>query len=173
MTGNVTKAIAKDFYKQMARYCDGNAKDAESYWQGALEAICRTIYLEGKVDIPGLGRMFLTHKEESVVNRTEIDGTKSSYYIPPRDYPNFDPEDDFINDINFTGVTKKYRYRARMNALTNRDYLRIRRANEVNGAESQDIFREKEEHKERFADFLKQKIETFNERKSTEDEVAE
>ena len=85
--------------------------------------------------------------------------------------PYFIPEDDFINDINCVGVTKKYRKRLKEGALTERDYEREARANAMDSVSA--MYEDRtEQAQEDFQQTLKQKR-IDNKRKKLNDEKDE
>lgn len=116
----------KEFFALASKIIEGNPKPktAEKYWEGFLEVIAREIYYHGSCRLPHLGKFTVKHIEEKIQIQKTPEGKEISYKVPERDIPVFTPHDDFINDMNYKGVTKQYRKRLKQGRLTARDYRR-------------------------------------------------
>lgn len=147
----------KDFYTRVARSRGMNEKSVREWWSAFYEQIITMLFITGRCVLPDIGTFVLVEKEEQVQKQTDADGEEHLYIVPARSYPVFYVDDDFINDINMTGVTKSYRKRLRKGTLTQRDYLRIQRAEKMQVSEV-DIARKNEEKaKMDFEKLLKEK----------------
>lgn len=116
----------KEFFALVSKIMEGNpkVKTIEKYWEGFLEAIAREIYYHGSCRLPHLGKFVIKHIDEKIQLQKTSEGKNITYKVPERDIPIFIPHDDFINDINYKGVTKQYRKRLKQGKLTSRDYRR-------------------------------------------------
>lgn len=155
------KIDARDFYLLASRIADAKPSSATKWWEMFYEVIVRECYLTGVVYLPNIGYITLKRKKETLRKTVNPDGTVEYNKIPARDYPVVKFDDDFINDINMTGVTKNYRLRLKNGALSVRDKERERRArellsdNEVENAKAQKRRREElfDEFEERMKDY--------------------
>ena len=105
----------------------------------AAEVHTNEIYGRVLFKIPKIGYLTLQHMEEKVQKQTDGEGGFKYYVVPERDKPVFTPDDEFIDDINMTGVTKSYRKRLKHDGLTLRDKERERRAKQILGLDIQEI----------------------------------
>ena len=118
----------QDFYEVAAKMADcKSAKVAKKWWLAFVEVIVSEMYAKGSCRLPYIGIFNSYLIEESKSIQYGKDGNRHEYLVPERILPTFRPVDNFINDINGTGVTKEYRKRLRKGALVQRDYLRILR----------------------------------------------
>lgn len=157
--GNSSKNTDKELYTDIARLLDVSVPTVKRYIvDGFYEAIVRRIYLQRSCTIPNLGTITLVHEPEYYQKQTDENGNEVVYKIPARDKPVFTPHDTFINDVNYMGVTKAYRKRAKKNQLTAMDYRRQQRAAELGefGSKAQEQI---EKSKENFKELLKKKKE--------------
>lgn len=155
--GNSNKNTDKELYTDIARLLDVSPQTVKKYIvDGFYEAIVRRIYLQRSCTIPNLGTFTLVHEPESYQRQINENGEEVIYKIPARDKPVFTPHDTFINDINYMGVTKAYRKRAKKNQLTAMDYRRQQRAAELGSYGSMTPERI-EQSKENFKELLEKK----------------
>ena len=157
--GNSNKNTGKELFTDIARLLDVSPQTAKRYIiDGLYEAIVRRIYLQRSCTIPNLGTFTLVHEPESYQKQINDNGEEVIYKAPARDKPVFTPHDTFINDVNYMGVTKAYRKRAKKNQLTAMDYRRQQRAAELGeyGSKAQERI---EQSKENFKELLKKKKE--------------
>lgn len=146
----------KEFFQQVARFKDSQPKTAAEWWAAIQEVIIRQMFYDGCCRLPGIG-LFTIEEEPEKLSKQTLDGKTVVYRVPARIKPVFHAEDDFINDINMSGVTKKYRKRLKANALTYRDIERQLRADEI-GEVVQDMMAERKESAQaEFQELLKQK----------------
>ena len=118
----------REFYTGVSRFLDVTQDTIRRYWtNGFYEFIVREVWLKGTLRIPHLGTFSLKHMDEKFQTQTDVDGNKVVYRVPERDIPVFTPADDFTNDVNFEGVTKNYRRRAKANRLNPADIRRQER----------------------------------------------
>lgn len=147
----------KEFFQQVARFKDSRPQTAAEWWAAIQEVIVRQVFYDGCCRLPGIGLFTVEEEPEKMVKYEEKNGKTVVYKVPARVRPVFHAEDDFINDINMSGVTKAYRKRLRHNALTYRDIERQLRADEV-GEVVQDMMAERKESAQAaFQELLKQK----------------
>lgn len=157
--GNSNKNTDKELYTDISRLLGVSPQTVKRYIiDGFYEAIVRRIYLQRSCTIPNLGTFTLIHEPESYQKQVNESGEEVIYKVPARDKPVFTPHDTFINDVNYMGVTKAYRKRARKNQLTAMDYRRQQRAAELGeyGSKAQERI---EQSKENFKELLKKKKE--------------
>lgn len=155
--GNSDKNTGKELYADIARILDVSIKTVKRYIvDGFYEAVVRRLYLQRSCTIPNLGTFTLVHEPESYQRQMNENGEEVIYKVPARDKPIFTPHDTFINDVNYMGVTKAYRKRAKKNQLTAMDYRRQQRAAELGeyGSKAQDRI---EQSKENFKELLEKK----------------
>ena len=130
--GNSNKNTDKELFTDIARLLDVSIQTVRRYVvDGFYEAVVRRLYAKGSCTIPNLGTFTLVHEPESYQKQKNENGEEVIYRVPARDKPVFIPHDTFINDVNFMGVTKAYRKRAKKNQLTAMDYRRMQRAEEL------------------------------------------
>lgn len=157
--GNSNKNTDKEFYTDISRLLGVSVQTVKRYViEGFYEAIVRRIYLQRSCTIPNLGTFTLVHEPEYYQKQINENGEEVIYKVPARDKPVFTPHDTFINDVNYMGVTRAYRKRARKNQLTAMDYRRQQRAAELGeyGSKAQERI---EQSKENFKELLKKKKE--------------
>lgn len=122
----------KEFFKQACRWKDSTSIQTAAEWWGAFqEVIIREVFYNGSCRVPGLGIFTVTEEPSYYQTQKTPNGKTMTYLVQSRIKPNFTPEDDFINDINMQGVTKKYRRRLKEGALNERDYARQVRADSL------------------------------------------
>lgn len=122
----------KEFFKQACRWKDSSSiQTAAEWWSAFQEVIIREIFYNGCCRVPGLGTFTVTEEPSHYQTQKMSSGKTMTYLVPGRIKPDFTPEDDFINDINMQGVTKKYRRRLKEGSLTERDYARQIRADSL------------------------------------------
>lgn len=132
VTTNAMMITNKEFFKQACRWKDSaSTQTAGEWWSAFLEVIVREVFYNGKCRVPGLGTFTVRQEDGYTQTQRMKNGKIVSYKVPPRVYPLFAPEDDFINDINMQGVTKAYRKRLKAGELKARDYERELRAETV------------------------------------------
>lgn len=155
--GNSNKNTDKEFYTDISRLLGVSVQTVKRYViEGFYEAIVRRIYLQRSCTIPNLGTFTLVHEPEYYQKQINENGEEVIYKVPARDKPVFTPHDTFINDVNYMGVTRAYRKRARKNQLTAMDYRRQQRAAELGefGSKAQERI---EQSKENFKELLEKK----------------
>lgn len=146
----------KEFYQYAARLKDANPKTAAEWWTVFYEVFVRQMFYNGCCRLPSIG-VFTTEEEPEKLQKQTLNGKTVVYRVPARIRPIFHAEDDCINDINMSGVTKAYRKRLKANALTYRDIERELRATEI-GEVVQDMMAERKESAQAaFQELLKQK----------------
>ena len=122
----------KEFFKQACRWKDSSSiQTAAEWWSAFQEVIIREIFYNGVCRIPGIGTFSVEVRESYFQKQRGPGGKIVTYLVPERITPVFVPEDDFVNDINMQGVTKKYRKRLKDGALTERDFARQIRADSL------------------------------------------
>lgn len=123
----------KEFFTQACRWKDSSSvRTAAEWWAAFQEVIIREIFYNGVCRVPGLGKFIIQEFESSYKKSMNAKGKTVTYYVPARIKPVFIPEDDFINDINMSGVTKSYRKRLKNKKLIQRDFERELRAEALN-----------------------------------------
>lgn len=144
-------AIDKAFYLEACRFADSKSERAAAkWWTAFMEVIVRHMFYEGEVYVPLLGRFYTKHIPQSTqFHKDPNGGGMVSYVLPEHELPKFAPSDNFINDVNMTGVTREFRKRRKRDLLTERDYLRELRANAI----CADEFGQKEKAEEAQARF--------------------
>ena len=130
MPYNNTNALTdKEFYAGIARLMDNKPTTVRKYWEdGIYEFIVRELFFRGSIRIPHIGTISLKHLEKTYSRQTDVNGKPVVYEVPERDIPVFTPHDDFINDVNNMGVTKRFRKRAKAGKLNPADIRRQERA---------------------------------------------
>ena len=147
----------KEFYTLMARYAGvNNLSTVEKYWKAAVEVMIREIYINHTCRCPLIGTFNVREIQESYQMQKGSDGKERMYKVEARIVPTFIPHDDFINDVNMFGVTKKFRKRVKKGEMTERDYLRQIRADNfgIIGGISE---KRMENSKKKFLELLQQK----------------
>lgn len=152
----------KEFFKQACRWKDSTSIQTAAEWWGAFqEVIIREVFYNGSCRVPGLGTFTVTEEPSYYQTQKGPNGKTMTYLVQGRIRPNFTPEDDFINDINMQGVTKKYRKRLKEGALTERDYARQVRADSLAASACVDemVEQRREKAQKEFQKLLKTKRE--------------
>lgn len=152
----------KDFYLRVARNRNASDRTVREWWLSFYDQILTLLFVTGKCTLPMIGTIVLVEKEEQIQKQVDSNGEEHLYLVPARSYPVLYVEDDFINDVNMQGVTKSYRKRLRRGALTQRDYLRIQRAENMNVSPVDTARKIEEASKEKFAKTLKKKKEELD-----------
>lgn len=154
---NDTGLTKNEFLKQVCRWADSSSTQTAAKWLDAIyEVIVRELYYNGSCRVPELGTFGLEHLDEYYQTQEDKSGKKNIYRVPERDIPTFVPNDEFINDVNMQGVTKKFRKRMKAGKVTRQDYLRQLRAESVDAFGSLQEQRV-EQAKENFQKLLKEK----------------
>lgn len=129
---NSDKNTEKEFYTEVARLLGVTVPTVRRYFvDGFYEAIVRMTWGRGSCTIPHLGTITLIHEPECYQTHKDENGEEVIYRVPAKDKPILTPHDTFVNDVNYTGVTKAFRKRVKRNQLTAMDYRRQQRAAEV------------------------------------------
>lgn len=152
----------KDFYSRVARNRNAGEKTVKEWWLSFYDQILTLLFVTGKCTLPMIGTIVLVEKEEQVQKQVDANGEEHLYIVPARSYPILYVEDDFVNDVNMQGVTKSYRKRLRRGALTQRDYLRIQRAERMEVSPVEVSRRTEQISKDKFAKTLEKKKEEMN-----------
>lgn len=152
----------KEFFKQACRWKDSTSiQTAAEWWSAFQEVIIREVFYNGCCRVPGLGTFTIKEEESHYTKQRMPNGKEVTYLVPGRIIPIFTPEDDFINDVNMQGVTKKYRKRLKQGALTERDYTRQVRADSLAASACVDemVEQRREKAQQEFQKLLKTKRE--------------
>ena len=158
---NRPRITKTQFFKEVCRFADcANTETPAKYWSAIYEVIVRHLYYDECIKVPFLGTFSLREVGESIQVQTDADGNEVVYRVPARRVPVFTPEDNFIDDVNMTGVTKAYRKRLKKGTLTQRDYERKCRAEALN-VDGNLPEKYAEAAKEKFAESLKEKVKKF------------
>lgn len=162
----------KEFFKQACRWKDCNTiQTAADWWSAFQEVIIREVFYNGCCRVPGIGTFTVREEEEKLQTQKMVNGKIVSYKVPARVYPLFTPEDDFINDINMQGVTKKYRKRLKKGELKARDYERELRAESLTMMDVMDDMIE--QRREKAQQELQELLESKRKRKCKSNELSE
>lgn len=122
------KNTDKELYKDVARLCGVHEEIVRKVWEdGFYEAIVRLIHFKGVVRLRHLGTFSTVLLNEQIISQPGPDGKMETYKVPAREKPVFTPHDDFINDMNFMGLTKAYRKRVKHGTLSQNDFRRQQR----------------------------------------------
>lgn len=136
-----------EFYKEVARLLNVTPETVKRYWQdGFYEVLIRWLHFKGVVRLPHLGVFRTVLYKETYQNQVDSNGQNVTYKVPQREMPKFVAHDDFINDLNFMGVTKSYRRRLKSHQLSLNDFRREQRIAEFGeigaiGEERMDIIK--------------------------------
>ena len=152
----------KEFFKQACRWKDTTSiQTAAEWWSAFQEVIIREVFYNGCCRVPGIGTFTIKEEESHYIKQRMPNGKEVTYLVPGRIVPIFTPEDDFINDVNMQGVTRKYRKRLKKGALTERDYTRQVRADSLAASACVDeiIEQRRESAKKEFQKLLEKKRE--------------
>ena len=156
--GSITDS---EFFKAACRWKNSNdVKTAVAWWNAFGEVIDREIYLTCSCRIPSIGKSVTEDRDKTTYTTKDINGRTVSYEVPERLYPQFVPQDDFINDINMKGVTRTYRKRLSKRAPTKRDIMRDMRAKSMAVEESKTMKKSKQ-YQEDFQKLLREKSQNF------------
>ena len=122
-----------EFYLEALRLND--SKDvgvAKKWWKVFAEVIKRNLYYGQYCYLPELGYFDCREVKEHIQEQTDPKTGGKIYYLQPQRYvPVWHNGDDFINDINGRAVTKSARRRAKNNIMSQRDYARMARMQQL------------------------------------------
>lgn len=120
MTGEYNK-LNKDFYEYAANLLESKPDTVKKYWLACVDTIIHMLHFDGRCQMPGVGRFDLKEIPEwngiakndagELVERTNPAWFKILYTV----------NEDFLNNVNGRGVTKRYRKRVRERKLTKND----------------------------------------------------
>lgn len=120
MTGEYNK-LNKDFYEYAANLLETKPDTVKKYWLACVDTIIHMLHFDGRCQMPGVGRFDLKEIPEwngiakndagELVERTNPAWFKIIYTV----------NEDFLNNVNGRGVTRKYRKRVRERKLTKND----------------------------------------------------
>ena len=168
-----TAQTDKEFLTKMCRYADTtNLQTASKWFRAFVETVVHELYYNRKCRVPDIGTFTLKYIKPSRQIHEDKDGNKIEYLIPERYRPEFIPHDTFINDVNYTGVTKQYRKRLKKNVLTKKDYMRDVRREAESMQNNMEVLSEEEieEAKTKFQELIKQKTISGKAEPEVEDE---
>ena len=115
----------REFMKEACRWADSkDIQTAQKWWSAFQEVIIREMFYNGYCRLPGICAIDTKFIPAGRQKQIDSDGVEHIYMVPERRIPVFEAHDDFINDINMSGVTKLYRVREKNEKLSRRDLER-------------------------------------------------
>lgn len=122
----------KEFYSEACKFM--NKKDlnlAAEWWESFVEVIIRRMYFDSICECPYLGKFEVRNSCFRIKSQDTLDKERQEfmhYKTQTKVIPAFFPSDNFINDVNMSGVTREYKKRSKRHKLSHRDYLRMTRS---------------------------------------------
>ena len=120
--------LNQEFYAYAANLLESKPETVKKYWQACVETIVHMLHFDGRCQMPGVGTFELKEVPSWTGMAKDDNGDLVERTIPAWFKITYKSNDDFINNVNGRGVTKKYRKRVRERKLTPNDLKLITQA---------------------------------------------
>lgn len=111
----------QEFYAYAGGLLNVSPQTAKKYWMGFVDTIIHILHFDGKCQMPSVGQFYLEElPERRVMAKNEV-GELVEQINPAWFKILYKYNEDFLNNVNGRGVTKKYRKRVRERKLTPND----------------------------------------------------
>ena len=117
-----------EFYTYAGGLLNVSPQTAKKYWMGFVDTIIHILHFDGKCQMPSIGRFDLKEIPEYRVTAKNDAGELVERINPAWFKILYKYNEDFLNNVNGRGVTKKYRRRVRERKLTPNDLKLITQA---------------------------------------------
>lgn len=118
----------KEFYEYASGLLNVSPKTAQKYWMGFVDTIIHILHFDGKCQMPSVGTFVLEELPERKVMSKNEQGELVERINPAWFKILYKCNEDFLNNVNGRGVTKKYRKRVRERKLNANDLKLITQA---------------------------------------------
>lgn len=168
--------LNQEFYSYASGLLNVSPQTAKKYWMGFVDTIIHMLHFDGRCQMPGVGTFELKEVPSWTGMAKDDNGDLVERIIPAWFKITYKSNDDFINNVNGRGVTKKYRKRVRERKLTPNDLKLITQAEAERTAkrtleqmQNERIEKAKQQSYDDFINVINQKKEDY-ERKKKEKE---
>ena len=120
--------LNQEFYAYAGGLLNVSPQTAKKYWMGFVDTIIHILHFDGKCQMPGIGTFTLEELPERKVMAKNEHGELVEQINPAWFKILYKVNEDFLNNVNGRGVTKKYRKRVRERKLTPNDLKLITQA---------------------------------------------
>lgn len=168
--------LNQEFYNYAGELLNVSPQTAKKYWMCFVDTIIHMLHFDGKCQMPSVGQFYLQEMPEQRVVGKNNDGELVERVNPKWYKILYKYNEDFLNNVNGRGVTKKYRKRVRDRKLTPNDLKLITQAEAERTAkrtleqmQNERIEQAKQQSYDDFINVINQKKEEY-ERKKKEKE---
>ena len=120
--------LNQEFYAYAGGLLNVSPQTAKKYWMGFVDTIIHILHFDGKCQMPSVGTFTLEELPERRVMAKNEQGELVERINPAWFKILYKYNEDFLNNVNGRGVTKKYRRRVRERKLTPNDLKLITQA---------------------------------------------
>lgn len=120
--------LNQQFYEYAGGLLNVSPQTAKKYWMGFVDTIVHMLHFDGRCQMPSVGTFELKEVPSWTGMAKDDNGELVERTIPAWFKITYRSNDDFINNVNGRGVTKKYRKRVRDRKLTPNDLKLITQA---------------------------------------------
>lgn len=120
--------LNQEFYAYAGGLLNVSPQTAKKYWIGFVDTIIHILHFDGKCQMPSVGRFDLKEIPEYRVTAKNDAGELVERINPAWFKILYTVNEEFLNNVNGRGVTKKYRKRVRERKLTPNDLKLITQA---------------------------------------------
>ena len=113
--------LNQQFYEYAASLLESKPETVKKYWQACVDTIVHMLHFDGRCQMPGVGTFELKEVPSWTGMAKDDNGELVERTIPAWFKITYKSNDDFINNVNGRGVTKRYRKRVRERKLTPND----------------------------------------------------
>ena len=113
--------LNQEFYEYAGGLLNVSPQTAKKYWMGFVDTIIHILHFDGKCQMPSVGTFNLEELPERRVMAKNEQGELVEQINPAWFKILYKVNEDFLNNVNGRGVTKKYRKRVRERKLTPND----------------------------------------------------
>ena len=110
--------LNQEFYAYAGGLLNVSPQTAKKYWMGFVDTIIHILHFDGKCQMPSIGRFDLKELPERRVMAKNDAGELVERINPAWFKILYTVNEEFLNNVNGRGVTKKYRKRVRERKLT-------------------------------------------------------
>lgn len=113
--------LNQEFYEYAGGLLNVSPQTAKKYWMGFVDTIIHILHFDGRCQMPAVGTFSLEELPERRVMAKNEQGELVEQINPAWFKILYKVNEDFLNNVNGRGVTKKYRKRVRERKLTPND----------------------------------------------------
>lgn len=120
--------LNQEFYAYSASLLECDPATMKKYWKAFVDTIIHMLHFDGRCQMPSVGTLQLKEVPSWTGMAKDDNGELVERTIPAWFKIDYRSNDDFTNNVNGRGVTKKYRRRVRERKLTPNDLKLITQA---------------------------------------------